>query len=88
MKITIESVDNGFLVETHETVQDTDHKSTLVYQIDEYNNFGEIDALQSALYEIINLLGLSGSRHDEKRIRVVLEAGDKYVNPTDSEFNG
>jgi hypothetical protein len=30
------------------------------------------------LWQVIEVLGASGNRHDAKRVRVVVEPGDKY----------
>ena len=39
---------------------------------------GDIDGLIDLLYDIIEDMGESGSRHSEKRVQVRLVHGDKY----------
>ncbi len=39
---------------------------------------GDVDALQRALYQIIEILGMVGDRYDAQRIKVVVEPGDKW----------
>ena len=74
MKVTIESVENGFKVE-HEG-------KVFVYELDE--NETPI-ALQSALWAIVELLGESGTRYDKERIRISLVRGDKYEGEKDDQ---
>ena len=38
------------------------------------------EGLQELLYQVIEELGCCGTRYDEKRVRVIIEPGDKYDN--------
>jgi hypothetical protein len=70
----IEKVNNGYIVTWslgEETVSE-------VYQND---LAGEAVALQSALYGILDAIGGAGSRHDEERVRIAIEHGDKFDCP-------
>lgn len=74
MKIMIETTDNG-------AVLFTDEKEDNVYfSYDLETHLGEEDRDKQAqfLYQLVDLLGWMGSRHDEKRIRINVEHGDKY----------
>ncbi len=39
------------------------------------------EVAQRLLWEVIELLGLSGSRYDAERVTVIMKPGDKYVDP-------
>lgn len=64
MKLTIEKVDNGFIVcgdELHE-----------VYS-DKYDEDLELKTLQSMLYSILEHFGYYGSKHDHERLFIRIE---------------
>jgi len=75
MKITIEGVDNGYIVEAPnpmgegrvKVVFDTDSLSTF------NDNKGECEVIVHLLYEIMEHLCMGGSKHDTYRVRPVLE---------------
>ena len=75
LKIT--RVNNGYILEGP-----NDHGVITESVIQEpETEHGEIDGGISMLWEVLEFFGLAGSRHDEKRIRIVTEPGDKYIEP-------
>lgn len=61
MKITIESVVNGWVLETEEGKE--------VFQEDESKE-KDLVALQHLLYSVLEALGEYGSKHDQERLRI------------------
>lgn len=61
MKISIQRVDNGFILSSEEMSQ--------VYSDDD----NELLAVQRLLFAIIEYFGYYGSKHDLERLRVVIE---------------
>jgi hypothetical protein len=69
MKVLIEDVCNGFVVST-----ETGAGKEEVWAFSEgYDEFGEIEALASALRQVVDSFGLRGSKHDKKRIYITVE---------------
>jgi hypothetical protein len=76
MNIEIQRTANGFLVSYH----DNDDGSGL-WSFEEPDNAPlspDPDTTARMLWQVIEVLGASGNRHDAKRVRVVVEPGDKY----------
>lgn len=68
--LTITKVDNGFVLngeDYHAVCEEGE------------GEFGEIEAGGKMLWSVIEHFGMGGSRHDAKRLRVIIEPGDKYV---------
>ena len=72
-KLTIERVENGFVLEG-DFKQDGGSYHMVFEEYD--NEFGEIEAMQKVLFEVIEYFGLVGSKHDKKRIKVVIDEQD------------
>lgn len=83
MKLRIESVGNGYIL--HVSYDENGIKEKFVYEDAELENYHALHALQKMLNDIVNLLGMSGSRHDKQRIYVKLEPGDKYIDASSQE---
>jgi hypothetical protein len=80
MRVNIEKVVNGFIMRVFE--------DETVYEPDTYV-FGHddpVDAGFDMLWQLIETLGLRGSRHDSQRLRVIVEAGDKYEPKPDEKI--
>ncbi len=75
-EVTISMVDNGFVVTGH--ALEGGDGTYQVFEASDEDVYGFVEALQRALWQAIDLLGMSGSRYDAKRIRVVVEPGDKW----------
>lgn len=83
--VKITRLDNGYLVEYPECVESypglgierTDFVSGVVFE-DKEDELGDRESLQAALYTIIDQVGLPNGRYDAKRVRVIIEPGDKY----------
>jgi len=65
MKMTIESVDNGYVVSAE--------NYCFVYQ-----EGGPENHIQEMLLDLLDLIGESGGRHDKERIYIDIRPGDKY----------
>lgn len=74
MKIIIETADNGYILR----YAPEDGLDTYVFPQDD---------LKGALRAIVDMLGESGSRHDEKRIYIVEAPGDKHERFTEAHAN-
>lgn len=68
--LMITKVDNGFILKGEDC--------HAVYEEGE-GEFGEIEAGVKMLWSVIEHFGIGGSRHDAKRLRVIIEPGDKHV---------
>ncbi len=88
MKITIERVENGFIVSymDPDNISEPDVEKILVFggQADEEDNFVEYG--KEMFWELLDLLGLSGTGHNRDRVQVVIVAGDKYEPRQDEEL--
>ena len=49
------------------------------YESDDVDEFGDLRAMQKALYQIIEEHGLLGSKHDAKRLRVVIVDNNEEI---------
>jgi len=82
--ITIESVQNGWIVTE---VDDLDDHARPAVRVIEESDDGpdEVDAaaVQNLLWLLIDLLGVGGSRYDAQRVRIVVEPGDKHGDDRD-----
>ncbi len=78
MKLTIEQVNNGYILR----VDDCEDSRTLVFstdeRLDEKDNQGEINSCVSLLWNILDLIGPSTSRYSPSRIYIDVRPGDKY----------
>lgn len=44
-------------------------------------DYGEAEAARDMLWQVNELIGHPGSKHDEWRVRIVLEHGDDWISP-------
>ncbi len=80
MKIMIERVTNGYVVTypdivTDESGADKDGTGSLVIAEND-TEFGEQEAFISLCYELLDLLGVSNSKHNPRRINIELTGED------------
>lgn len=78
-KMTIERVDNGFLLEFPDVYEDDDAPRTRREVIAEDDGrWGNIEAGQMLIYRIMEFFDLTGSKHDERRLQVSISGpGDE-----------
>jgi hypothetical protein len=69
MEIVIKSVENGYTL-TVPAISADESTTTHVFQIDDMKEDGELDASLELLYALIDQLGVYGSKHDKRRLRV------------------
>lgn len=73
MKVEIEVLDNGLIVRSGSEGEPE-------FTVHEFKNYDEdicLDALESALYQVINGLGYFGSKHDARRLSIEVKCQDK-----------
>ena len=68
--IKISKVSNGYTLQP--LGEDYKDDGITVYQQNDSNEFGELGAMFEVLYEVIQYFGVYGSKHDEKRLRVII----------------
>jgi hypothetical protein len=80
-KVTIQKVDNGYIIE-HDTGFEDDKVQRLVCEEREGDfmseDSGEVDAFASLLWTLNEMIGPSTSRYAKKRIYIEVKPGDKY----------
>ena len=85
MKITIERLSNGYLI------CGGDEQQAVYQHINEEEDIC-LNALQGAIYDILERLGYHGSKHDRRRLFVNIinqfdENGKEVINEPDSGDN-
>lgn len=80
--LTIETVSNGWIVRNK---WNEDDESEVVYSSVISKDEDEIGAAVVLLWEIVETLGISGSRYDEWRIHISKKHGDKWENPNEKK---
>jgi hypothetical protein len=75
MRVTIDTADNGLIVRSK---QDSLSNQIDVYEVPEIYDAGDrqklaLEAVQSAIYRVMEHLGVLGSKHDNFRLRVIVE---------------
>ena len=78
MKITIIEIDNGWTVTTDEHPADGQPYTVAFAHDLDGGDPTEIKAGVDLLWELIDLLGIRGGRHDKERAMAGIEKGDKY----------
>ena len=68
LKITKAS--NGYILQP--MGDDHEEEGMMVYEEDDLDEFGELEAMLKVLYGVIEHFGVYGSKHDAKRLRVVI----------------
>lgn len=81
-ELTIQKVDNGFVINIPKCwdMDGNVSRVTLVFEA-ENDEYGMVDAMVNALWEIVEYFGLMGGRYDRKRITIGTKPGDKYEKP-------
>lgn len=74
MKIIIETTDNGAVIFTDEK----EYNVYFSYDLEDFMGADDRKKQAQLLYQLVDLLGWTGSRHDEERIRINVEPGDKF----------
>ena len=68
LKITKAS--NGYILQP--MGDDHEDEGMSVYEEENINKYGELEAMFRALYSVIEYFGVYGSKHDARRLRVVI----------------
>ena len=68
MPVTIEKCGNGYVV--------TQNNKILSVFEDSETEWGHLESFNRLLYFITEHFGLLGSKHDEKRIRIIIEGNE------------
>jgi hypothetical protein len=81
-KITIEKVDNGYLLEIPDVYEDDDapppHGTRREVIAEDEGRWGNIEAGQMLIFRIMEFFDLTGSKHDERRLQVTISGpGDE-----------
>ncbi len=76
MNIEIESVEGGWIINTH---TDT---GTIKYVVEQQDDESEAAAFVRVLWQANYLVGPDTSRYDKERVQIGVEAGDKYEDHT------
>jgi len=79
-KLTIERVDNGYLLEFPNTYEDDDAVPTTRREViaEDDGRWGGIEAGQRLVWRIMEFFDLTGSKHDERRLEVSISGpGDE-----------
>jgi hypothetical protein len=78
--LTIDRAGNGYILTVTEKDEFGEVVKTAkyVYTDDDGSCNPQADAAYGLLWNIVDELGVGGSRYDPKRLRVVWEAGDKH----------
>lgn len=79
-ELTITRCDNGFEISYWEDFEDErePEKHRLVFESQD-GDFGEETACVNMLFEIVELFGLTGNKHDAKRIIIKLEDQNDFT---------
>lgn len=76
MKLTILDLDNGYVLFTE--WGDAKYNDRVV--VEQHADESEAATTQRLLWEVIECLGLYGSRYDQERVYVEVRPGDKYLD--------
>ena len=79
MKLTIETAQNGWVVKE----SDEDFERLYCFSYDSIAG-GDVEAFSSLLCHLTDILGMVGSRYDEKRIYISVKSGDKHHSHPDN----
>jgi hypothetical protein len=72
VSLTIERASNGYILRESDS---EDPRPIVVEETD------RVDATYALLGRMLEQMGHSGSRYDERRVRIVIEPGDKWEPP-------
>jgi hypothetical protein len=81
-KLTIEKVDNGYLLEFPDPYEDDDaqppHGTRREVIAEDDGRWGRLGAGQMLIFRIMEFFDLTGSKHDERRLQVSISGpGDE-----------
>lgn len=75
-ELSIERVSNGFIMKYWEDVEDEPTLQQVVFEEQETQH-GEVENFKHLLYSITEYFGLTGSKHDERRIKITTGGEDE-----------
>ena len=79
-KMSIEKVDNGYLLEFPDVQYDDDAVPTTLREViaEDEREWGHLEAGQALIFRLMEYFDLTGSKHDERRIQVSISGpGDE-----------
>lgn len=80
-RLTIERVDNGYLLEFPDVYEDDESETPTVRReviAEDEGRWGNIEAGQVLIYRLMEFFDLTGSKHDERRLQVTISGpGDE-----------
>jgi hypothetical protein len=83
-KISIERVDNGYLLELPAIYEDEEGGARREVISEDDSKWGNLEAGQTLLYRIMEFFDLTGSKHDERRLSVSISGpGDEPLDAQD-----
>ena len=78
-KLIIETASNGFII------REPAESSDFIDDIEVVANKDPVQATYDMLWCVLEAIGHVGSRYDEARVRIVIEHGDKWISPEESQ---
>ena len=80
MKVVIKPAENGFVVERHDPAEDPYNRVTINVCQDASCSDSDCDAesVRSLLYTVMESLGITFSKHSERRVFLVIGPGDAF----------
>lgn len=87
-KMTIEKVDNGYLLEFPDPYDDDDEadvpRTRREVIAEDDGRWGHLEAGQMLIFRIMEFFDLTGSKHDERRLQVSISGpGDEPLDAQD-----
>jgi hypothetical protein len=79
MKLIIETARNGFILRVP-----SDHPD-FIDDIEVVENDDPVLASHDLLWSVLEYIGHPGTRHDERRVRIMIEPGDKWISPEEAK---
>jgi hypothetical protein len=73
-KLIIETAINGYIVRDL-------NDGSMPEEIEVISSDNQVTSARDLLWVINERIGVIGSRHDEERIRITIEPGDKWIAP-------
>lgn len=77
MRIVIETARNGYVIRDQNDGSEPESLITIAGE-------DSVDTTYDLLGEILELVGHIGSRYDARRVRVIIEPGDKWISPEEA----
>lgn len=83
MKVVITTAQDGYIIHSYDEQDPADKTINVVEQREK----GDAETLHDVLHVVLNHLGGTGSRYDDKRVYVIIAPGDKHKDFTEAHSN-